>query len=180
MLWLAFLLLLTALGLFWWARRQRQAAGLPGGQVIYTDMRGWHPLEKPLYDAELGLTGKPDYLVEKGHQIIPVEVKSSHRGNVPFDAHIYQLAAYCLLVQHTLKKRPPYGILHYANRERSARTRSGQTYRIDYSAQLEKATLDLLAEMHAQDSRKEIARSHESPSRCARCGYRSHCDQRLR
>lgn len=180
MLWLAFLLFLTAFGLFWWARRQRQAAGLPGGQVIYTDMRGWSPLEKPLYDAELGLTGKPDYLVTQGSKIIPVEVKSPHRGNAPYDAHIYQLAAYCLLVQHTLKKRPPYGILHYASRDPSKQTRPGQTYTIDYSTQLEKAVLDLLAEMRAQDQRKEIARSHESPSRCARCGYRSNCDQRLR
>ena len=65
---------------------------------------------------ELGLVGKPDYLVESAGQLIPVEVKSTRNSNAPYDAHIFQLAAYCLLVQRQLGKRPPYGILHYANR----------------------------------------------------------------
>ncbi len=174
MLFLAITLMIIACLLFWQARRQRQAVGLPGGKVIYSDMRGWNPLEKPLYDAELGLTGKPDYLVEKAGKIIPVEVKTSRLRKAPYDAHIYQLAAYCLLVQHTLGKRPPYGILHYSDGRGS-----GQTFAIDYTPSLESALLELLTEMRSLEHRKEIPRSHESSARCARCGYRSMCDQRL-
>ena len=40
--------------LFWQSARQRQATGLPGGRVIYTDTRAWGPVEKPLYDARTG------------------------------------------------------------------------------------------------------------------------------
>jgi hypothetical protein len=45
---LAVLFVFTALLLLLQASRQRKAAGLPGGRIIYSDMRGWEPLEKPL------------------------------------------------------------------------------------------------------------------------------------
>jgi CRISPR-associated exonuclease Cas4 len=174
-LFFALLLFLISLVLFWQARRSRQAAGLPGGRLIYTDMRGWLAVEKPLYDSDLGLTGKPDYLVEKNGRIIPVEVKTSRRAHTPYDSHIYQLAAYCLLVQRTLGKRPPYGILHYSDGRGS-----GRTYTILYTPQLESAVLGLIAKMRAFEHRKEIQRSHNVSARCARCGFRSICEQRMR
>jgi CRISPR-associated exonuclease Cas4 len=170
MLYLAALILILALFLLWRAGRQQKQLGLPAGRVIYTDTRAWGaPLEQALYDAELGLTGKPDYLVDQGGKIIPVEVKSSRVDEAPYDAHIYQLAAYCLLAARSLGKRPPYGILHYPNR----------TFAIDFTPQLEQALVNLLTEMRENDRRKEIHRSHEIGSRCRGCGYREICDQRL-
>ena len=167
---LALILILLALILFWQARRQRKAAGLPGGRIIYTDTRQWGPVEKPLYEPTLNLAGKPDYLVMQSNgQIIPVEVKSGRSPAAPFDSHIYQLAVYCLLVERTLGKRPPYGILHYP----------GRTFAIDYTPTLESTLLDRLAEMRQQERLGAADRSHEQPGRCARCGYRSICDQRL-
>jgi CRISPR-associated exonuclease Cas4 len=167
--YLALALVIIGLLLLRLSAKRQMESGLPGGRVIYTDTRGWGPVEKPLYDPGLGLTGKPDYLVEKGSQIIPVEVKSSRVIDAPYDSHIYQLAAYCLLVQRTLGSRPPYGILRYSNR----------TFAIDYTPQLETALIELLNEMRIAGERKEQDRSHESPERCARCGYRSTCDQAL-
>jgi hypothetical protein len=41
MLYIALVLILLAILFFWQSNRQRQAAGLPGGRVIYTDTRGW-------------------------------------------------------------------------------------------------------------------------------------------
>jgi CRISPR-associated exonuclease Cas4 len=169
MLILAILLLLAAALLLWAASRQRRSAGLPGGRIIYTDTNRWGRLEKPLYHPELEITGKPDYLVEQGDVLIPVEVKSRRISRAPYDSHIYQLAAYCLLVQRAFGKRPPYGILHYANR----------TFAIDYTPELERALLGVLAEMRAQDRRRDVERSHDSAERCARCGFRSVCDQAL-
>ena len=171
---LAFLILLAALLLLRQAGRQRKEAGLPGGRVIYADTRGWGALEKPLYDLELGLTGRPDYLVQRGETIIPVEVKTAHRGGEPYDSHIYQLAAYCLLVQRSLGKRPPYGILHYSDGKGS-----GLSFAIDYTPQLESSLKDILDEMRLLDHRKEVGRSHESHARCARCGFYSICDQKI-
>ena len=169
MLSLAFLVFILALVFFWQARRRQSAIGLPAGRVIYSDTHAWGPVEHPLYDAELGLVGKPDYLVEVGGQVIPVEVKSTPVTTAPYDAHIFQLAAYCLLVQRHFGERPAYGILHYPNR----------TYAIDYTAKLEAQLLELLEEMHAQERRKELPRSHGSAARCSRCGFRAICNQRL-
>ncbi len=111
MLFIAVLLILIAVWLFWQARSRRESLGIPGGRIIYADTQSWGPVEKPLYDPASGLTGKPDYLVDQGDQIIPVEVKSSRAKDGPYDLHIYQLAAYCLLVEREFGKRPPYGII---------------------------------------------------------------------
>jgi CRISPR-associated exonuclease Cas4 len=169
MLYLALALFILAMILLWQSGRQQQKAGLPGGRVIYTDTRAWGEVEKPLYDAELHLTGKPDYLVEHNGQLIPVEVKSGRTPKAPYDSHIYQVAAYCLLVERTYGKRPPYGLIHYPNRD----------FAIDYTPALESALLDILAEMRRDEYRSEIDRSHEEPGRCAHCGFNQVCDQRL-
>lgn len=166
---LALILILLALTLLWAASRQQVATGLPSGRVIYTDTRAWGPVEEPLYARELGLTGRPDYLVKHKGGVLPVEVKSSHTPEAPYDEHVYQLAAYCLLVERAYGTRPPYGILHYPER----------TFAVDYTPALEAALLDLLVDIRRQDRRGEADRSHESPARCRRCGYRSLCDQRL-
>ncbi len=169
MLYLAILLILIALGFLWQSRRQRQSLGLPAGRIITSDTSKWGALEQPLYDAELGLVGRPDYLVKQTGQFIPVEVKSNRVSSAPYDAHIFQLAAYCLLVQRHYGKRPAYGILHYPT----------HTFAIDFTPQLETALLDLLDDIRSKERKKNIARSHESSERCHGCGYRNLCDQRL-
>jgi CRISPR-associated exonuclease Cas4 len=169
MLYLIGLFILLAIGLFWLSSHQRKAAGLPAGRVIYSDTGRWRALEKPLYDPRLGLTGKPDYLIDQKDQIIPVEVKSKRLKQAAPDGHIFQLAAYCLLVERIFGKRPSHGILHYPNR----------TIAIDYTPQLEAALVDLIGQMRAQELRRQVNRSHSSAARCARCGYRSRCDQAL-
>jgi CRISPR-associated exonuclease Cas4 len=167
---IAILLLIAGLVLLWLAHRRRKRLGLPAGRIIYTDTRGWGPVQEPLYDHMLGLTGRPDYLVQNGKHTIPVEVKSSQVSHAPYDSHIYQLAAYCLLVESAFGVRPPYGILHYPNR----------TYAIDYTRQLETSLRALLEEIRSQERSKEVDRSHDQAARCARCGFRSICDQVLR
>ena len=169
MLYAILFLFFLALVFFWQSGRQRQDAGLPGGRVIYTDTRGWGKLERPLYNDLLGLTGKPDYLVQEKGQIIPVEVKSGRAPESPYDSHIYQLAAYCLLVEKSYGKRPPYGIIHYENRD----------FAVDYTPELESSLLDLLAEMRRDELKREVERSHEQAARCARCGFKKACDQSL-
>jgi CRISPR-associated exonuclease Cas4 len=162
-------LLLLAITLLWLSRRKIQSAGLPGGRVIYSDTQKWGAVKEPFYDSELGLAGKPDYLVEQGKEIIPVEVKSSHAPYGPYDAHILQLAVYCLLVQRHFHKRPSHGILHYSDR----------TYRIDYTVELEQATRATIADIREREHQREIHRSHETPGRCRGCGYRFTCQEKL-
>ena len=168
MLYIALILLFIAFLFLWHSNRQWKAAGLPGGRVIYTDTRGWNKIEKPLFYAALDLTGKPDYLVETNGQLIPVEVKSGRAPNAPYDSHIYQLASYCLLVEKTYARRPPYGIIHYQDRD----------FAVDYTHDLEQSLLELITEMKRDGLKKEVHRSHEQASRCKRCGFREVCDQK--
>jgi CRISPR-associated exonuclease Cas4 len=169
MIYLAVVLAVAAVIFLLVAGRRQQAAGLPPGRVIFTDTRGWQPTEKPLFDALHALTGKPDYLVEQNGRVIPVEVKSGFAPEQPHESHVFQLAAYCRLVEYTTGKRPPYGILRYRNR----------TFAIDYTPALEQQLIDLLTEMRQEARRGPLDRSHEESGRCARCGFRSVCDQKL-
>ena len=169
MVYIGLALLLLAFVLFFISGRQQRRAGLPGGRVVYADTGGWAKVEKPLFDRELGLTGKPDYLVEQGGRLIPVEVKSGRTPEAPYDSHIFQLAAYCRLVEATTGKRPPHGILHYPDRN----------FAVDYTPQLESALFDLLAELRRDERRAQVHRSHEDGHRCRRCGFRELCDERL-
>ncbi len=169
-IYLTILFSIIAVALFLLAARQKRQAGIPGGRVIYIDTKQWGKVEKPLYDPVLKLTGKPDYLVRQGKQVIPVEVKSRQAPASPYDSHIFQLAAYCLLVEHEYGTRPTHGILHYANKN----------FAIDFSTELEQSTKQIVHEMQGLSDRSQVDRSHQDRNRCQHCGYRSICDQSLR
>ncbi len=163
-------LLVAAIIIWIIAGRMKAKTGLPGGRIIYSDTKLWGaPVEKPLFDGSLGLTGKPDYLIEQGDELIPVEVKSSRAPSAPYDSHIFQVAIYCLLVEKVYQRTPSHGLIHYP----------GKTFAVDFTDELRQNTLDLLSDMHHKENLKSIPRSHEDPYKCGRCGYRDVCDQRL-
>ncbi len=150
------------------SRRRLKGLGIPAGRLISLDTSRLKPVTEPLYDPDLRLTGRPDYLVQQGRRHIPVEVKSSRAPKRPHRSHVLQLAAYCHLVETTTGKRPPYGILKYAD----------CTYKLHYTHALQQDLLKILGTIQkAQDS--SPGRSHNSPSRCQACGYISSCDQSL-
>ena len=167
---LAIVFFFLAVCLWLLAQRTRQATGLPAGRVVYTDTRGWGRVEKPLFSPRWQLTGKPDYLVQTGDGMVPVEVKS---GRAPaegaYPAHRYQLAAYCLLVAETYRSRPAYGLIQYADK----------TVAVDYTPDLEKELLETIGALRADFEADDVARSHASPARCRACGFRDVCDERL-
>ncbi|MBI3360024.1 MAG: CRISPR-associated protein Cas4 [Chloroflexi bacterium] len=165
---LILLFLLLGIVLFILARRGRERAGLPEGDVVYSDT--WLRVERPLYSERLGLTGKPDYLVREKNDLIPVEVKATPappRG--PYDSHVYQLAAYCLLVAEHYRRRPTHGLVKYADR----------TYSVEFTPDIERRALALLDAVRADAEADEVRRSHNSPARCGGCGYREMCDESL-
>jgi CRISPR-associated exonuclease Cas4 len=167
--WLILTLFVLAIVLLRLGAVRRDSAGLPGGQIVYSDTRTWGPVEQPLYDPVWDLTGKPDYLIRQGRTVIPVEVKTGRTPAAPYDSHIYQLAAYCLLVERVMDVRPAYGLIKYP----------GRTYRIDYTASLENSLKGLLDEIRMNQRARSLDRSHEDPVRCRSCGFAATCDQRL-
>jgi CRISPR-associated exonuclease Cas4 len=170
--WLLILLLaLLAGALFIWAEQQKRRTGLPQGKVIYADSDQWQAVTEPLYDLQLKLTGKPDYILRlREGVLVPVEVKSTPAPTQPYANHIMQLAAYCLLLERTSGQRPPYGLLRYRN----------QTFQVDYTPELEQTLLALVEEIREVERQGVApARSHIETNRCRGCGYREICEQRL-
>jgi len=166
---IAFAVFLLGIYLFWLSRRKWEQVGLPPGRLVYADPGLWGRPEKPFYYSGLGLTGKPDYVVNQKGRLLPVEVKSAWAPPIPYDSHILQLGAYCLLIEKVTGKRPPYGILKYRNR----------TFAIDYTKSLEDSVLEIIEKIHKQKNRGQASRSHDEARRCTHCGYRKVCDQRL-
>jgi len=165
---ITFILLAAAAWLF--ASSKQEKTGLPSGKVIYTDMGAWAEQEDTLFSPGLQLVGRPDYLVEANNgDLIPVEVKSGNAPRRPYESHILQLAAYCLLVEEAFGIRPSHGILQYRD----------NAFAIDYTDELEDDLLDLLADMREDMFEEEIDRSHNDQRRCARCGVMAFCSQRL-
>ncbi|NJC98534.1 MAG: hypothetical protein FIB03_19745 [Anaerolineae bacterium] len=72
-------------------------------------------------------------------------------------------------MEKTYAKRPPYGIIHYQDRD----------FAVDYTHALEQSLLELLTEMKRDEFKKQVVRSHEQASRCKKCGFREVCDQKV-
>jgi CRISPR-associated exonuclease Cas4 len=143
--------------------------GLPVGRVTYVDTGAWDRCERPLFSGLHHLTGRPDYLVQSRQGVIPVEVKSGAAPEQPYQAHLMQLAAYCLLVEEQEGRAPPYGILKYDDR----------AFEVDYSPALRAELLNILADIRQDLRARDVHRSHDEPGRCRGCGYRDRCEQRL-
>jgi CRISPR-associated exonuclease Cas4 len=162
--------LLLALGLWLWARRLRAGSGLPAGAVVYSDTRAWGRVARTLVDRELGLAGRPDYVVKHRDGWVPIEVKSGpapRLGGHP--GHVLQLAAYCALIQAEYGVRPRHGLIQY----------SDKLLHIPYTPALERELERAVRVMHRARQGRPARRSHEQTGRCRACGFYEVCDQRL-
>jgi CRISPR-associated exonuclease Cas4 len=93
----------------------RKKIAVPDGTVTYSDTEDT-PGEV-LKAKSIPLVGKPDYILKRNGDFIPVEVKMGKTPSSPYKNHIAQLYAYCLLVTEHFEKRPPFGIVRYPDKE---------------------------------------------------------------
>jgi CRISPR-associated exonuclease Cas4 len=161
-------LFVIGLWLLWFAGRRQAASGLPPGHVVYIDTEHLARLERTLYDPGLDLSGRPDYIVERQDELVPVEVKSGRAPADPYQSHVMQLAAYCKLVQTVYGRRPSCGIIKYAD----------QAFAVDFTSRVENDLVALMTEMR-QTNQLAPDRSHDSAGRCQACGYLHVCDKAL-
>jgi CRISPR-associated exonuclease Cas4 len=87
----------------------------------------------------------------------------------PYDGHLFQLAAYCLLVEDVCRVSVPYGLVRYEDR----------TIRVEYTPSLRASLLALLDEIRTAKRGAECHINHNQPTKCRSCGFRSHCGESL-
>jgi CRISPR-associated exonuclease Cas4 len=140
-------------------REQRRA-----GRLVQADLPRQPGMA--LRSARFRIAGRPDELrVVPDGRWIPVEIKSrSAPRNGPPASHRVQVAAYCLLVEETTGRSPPYGLLRYGD---------GGEYRLAWTPEVRSQLLDLRRELDAPYD----GRALPSPGRCGGCAWRRSCDR---
>jgi CRISPR-associated exonuclease Cas4 len=169
----AFLMaVLFVLALHMWINASRRISriGIPEGRVAYQDADRRRAPARPLVSHRHGLTGKPDYLVETTHGVVPVEVKSRECASAgPYAGETAQLTAYCVLLEDTIGVAPTHGIVQYANRP----------WRIPYTRHSRDRVLQIVGQIREARGAQSVHRNHTQPGRCRACGFRSVCDEQL-
>lgn len=146
---IVFLLVVVGL-LFAFIYFKKKSLGVLSGDAVYTDTQKL-PGEI-LYSETLQLKGKPDYIIKKGDEYIPVEVKTGKTPNMPYRNHVAQLFAYCALIQEKYSVRPKYGVIKYPEQE----------FEIEYTEQGEQGIQQLISEMQEmKQSDVELQCSHK-------------------
>jgi CRISPR-associated exonuclease Cas4 len=157
--------------LAWLLRREGVAQRhLLALKVRYADVGATY--EQPsLVSARYGLSGRPDYLVRVDCGVVPVELKSgkSPRSGRPYDGHLFQLVAYCLLVEDVCQAFVPYGVIEYEDR----------SIRVEYTSALRKSLLGLLEQIRTAKRGGEFHIDHNRPGKCRSCGFHETCGESL-
>lgn len=148
------------------ARRRTQAEKLVPGNVLDSDLAGGGTM---MHDAEWGLNGKPDYILETPHGPVPVEVKTGRTPPKPFPGHALQVGCYLRLLEATTGKAPEYGLLNYPD----------GVFRIAWDDTLKSDLKGTLARIQEAQATGKADRDHEQPGRCKGCSRREACEQRL-
>ena len=143
-----------------------EASGLVPGELAYSDLdRPAETLRSERYD----LSGRPDYIVRRGEEFIPVELKTGRTPDEPHESHIMQLGVYCLLVEQCYGKPPSHGVLQY----------NGRVFDVPYTDELRDRVLETTLRMRLAEMTGVIHRNHERVGKCRGCSRRDVCPERL-
>jgi CRISPR-associated exonuclease Cas4 len=147
-----------------WAIRRMVAARRWGAPVAFDD--GRRPAQN-LVSEQLGLAGRPDevWRLPDG-RLVPVEIKSRRApATGTFASHRVQVEAYCLLIEATTGRSPPYGVVTYAG---------GESRKVAWEARARTEVMGLLVSARGPYR----GEADPSPRKCAGCRWRTGCDAR--
>jgi CRISPR-associated exonuclease Cas4 len=161
----AILLIACSVWSRWYVHKAKKQYGIPEGSILYSDLNV--PAE-PLFSRRVRLTGKPDYIIRKENQYVPIEVKTGN-GPHPHQSQVLQLAAYCQILEDTTGVFVPEGILVYNN--------VPYTIRFDPKLRFELETV--MKTMRASLRKGVVQRNHHEPGRCRNCSMRQYCTNTL-
>jgi len=142
-------------------QKEKKSYGIPKGLILYSDL---NVPATPLFSNRYRLTGKPDYIVRKENQYIPVEVKSG-KGPHPHQSQVLQLAAYCQILEDTSGIFVPEGILVYNH----------VPYTIRFDPKLRFELESVMKNMRASLRCGVVQRNHNEPGRCHHCSMKQYC-----
>lgn len=140
------------------------------GDVVYADIPADGRGRTQLFVSEkYGLSGRPDYILEKDGEKIPVDIKTGRIPRGPLFSHILQVGAYCILMEDEFGKAPPYGLLKYGE----------NVQEIDYNAELKGLVLEKLSMMKEALKTSNVHRNHNRVGKCRTCSKRKECPEKL-
>lgn len=132
--------------------------------LIYPKIR----TEATLESQELGIRGKIDKIEFHEDRIVPVELKTGQSSRTgPWNDHIIQVAAYCMLLEKEHNQKVSHGLIIYYN-PRIVHNVSINPFMVD-------EVLSLIGEVNSmlkQDSPPPLA---ENPNKCSICGLKDTC-----
>ena len=129
--------------------------------------------ETPIMKSvKYNLAGRPDYVIKKGADRIPVEVKTGRPPKAPFFSHVLQIGAYCLLAEETFDNKPPLGQIRYGF--------DNKPHEIIWDGKLKNLVIEKLEEMNdIMAGKMEAHRNHKRAGKCNSCSRRKNCPERL-
>ena len=136
------------------------------GHIAYNDL---NEPEKPFFSKMLRLSGKPDYVIKQNKYFIPIEIKTG-KHNTPKKNHIFQLAAYCQLLEENYGGFVPYGILVYNNEVQ---------YKIPYDPKTRFELENTIKKMRYYLKSGKISINHKDFKRCKSCSMRKYCNIKI-
>jgi len=147
-------------------RAMKQAEEIDqAAQLFYQDDDG-----ETLVSDRHALTGRPDYILKDGEELVPIERKSREVTSTgAHEGELLQLAAYCLLVEEHFGKPVHREQLQYANR----------TLEFPFDQALRAKLFSAMQELREASRLSNVPRSHNNPGRCRRCGFRRTCKDSL-
>ena len=123
---------------------------------------------KPFFSTRYQISGKPDYIVVENDKFIPIELKSGSY-NVPKENHIFQLAAYCQLLEDSYKTFIPYGRLVYSDSD----------FLIPFDPKLRFELQSTISKMKKIIHYGNVELNHSDVGKCRNCSMRSYCSEKL-
>lgn len=142
------------------------STGLVAGELAYSDLdRPGETLRSEKYD----ISGRPDYVVRRGDEYLPVEVKTGRTPDAPHDSHLAQLGIYCLLVEECYGKRPSRGYLQYPEK----------TFEVPFTDEFRDKVLETTLRMRLSIMTGVIHRDHDRAGKCRGCSRRAQCPERI-
>lgn len=138
---------------------------------LKVDVFSIESLDLPWASEEHGLVGKPDCVTKHDDVLIPIEFKSGDVPPTAWDNDVAQIGAYALLMESAYGRRPPRGIIQYAN---------GQHPVIFTDSLMAERVLEPLRQLRSAAAGAEVGRSHNNRNKCASCFEREGCPAALR